>query len=254
MTARSSDLRQLFERVWYARTPATGSPVRLTGIGRCRRTRRRARFERGGRRSIPAGGRRRRRRRSAGAKKGRSDATTARWSRSSTCARYSSVAAIGNATSIVPWSSTRVTLKPTASKTSSIALFVRHHLGHEALDANLCRARRELLQKPCADASPLMGVGDRERGFGGPWISQPCVVGQGNDRARPRPNRVCRSGSLSRPSPGRGTAGRAPAEASWRRGSGSRGSRRRDRRGTRRGRPRRQREAVSAGAFLRRGE
>ncbi len=61
-------------------------------------------------------------------------------------------------------------------------LVLRHHLGDEALDANLCRARRELLQKPCADASPLMGVGDRERGFGCPWIAQPCVVGQGNDR------------------------------------------------------------------------
>ena len=46
-------------------------------------------------------------------------------------------------------------------------LVLGHHLGDEALDSDLGRARRELLQEPRADASPLVGVGNRERSFGG---------------------------------------------------------------------------------------
>ena len=164
-----------------------------------------------------------------GAKKGRSDATTARWSRSSTCARYSAVAAIGNATSTVPLVEHAGHAEAGSLEDVQHRLVLRHHLGHEALDANLCRARSELLQEPRADASPLMGVGDGESGFARSLDLATVRSSPGQRSSRPRPNRACRSTRLSRASQGREMAGRAPGEASWRRGSGSRGSGRRDR-------------------------
>ena len=50
-------------------------------------------------------------------------------------------------------------------------LVLGHHLGDEALDSDLGRACRELLQEPRADASPLVAVGNRERSFGGRWVA-----------------------------------------------------------------------------------
>ena len=58
---------------------------------------------------------------------------------------------------------------------------VRQHVGDEALDPDLGRARRELLEQPGADAAALMLVGDGEGRLGELGVAQADVVRDGDD-------------------------------------------------------------------------
>ena len=58
---------------------------------------------------------------------------------------------------------------------------LRQHVGDEALDPDLGRARRELLEQPGADAAALVLVGDRERRLGELAVAQSDIVGDGDE-------------------------------------------------------------------------
>ena len=58
---------------------------------------------------------------------------------------------------------------------------LRQHVGDEALDPDLGRALRELLEQPGADAAALVLVGDGERRLGELAVAQADVVGDGDD-------------------------------------------------------------------------
>ena len=144
-----------------------------------------------------------------GSKNGRREATTASWSRASTRSRYRSVDAIGNCTSSSPPSSVARQLEAGRLEDAEHGAVVGQHRRHEALDPDLGRACRELLEQTRADAPALMLVGHGEGCLGQLRVAETHVVGDGDDafavrvgeRAEQRPALVpvgLDSGSTSR--------------------------------------------------------
>ncbi len=224
--------------------------LRLGSPGRPRpRTRPRRCFGRAGRRSTPC-------RRDApstatleGAKNGLSDATAARWSRSSTRSRYVAVGSIRNSTSTVPPSSLRVLSKPTASKTLSICLFsgstsaTKRSIPTAAARAASCSSRRVPIPRRWSSSAT------RKATSAAAGVAEPHVAGEGDDAAAQLPDEMASLVPVGVDE----RLDEAARSATESRESGSRGSARTDRSGTRAAQARRRRAADADEASSRPG-
>ena len=159
-----------------------------------------------------------------GSKNGRSDATTASWSRSATRVSYRSVAAIGNCDLDLAALELAADLEAHRLEDAEHVAVVGHHLGHEPLDPHGRGARGELLEQAGADAAPLVLVGDGERRLRDRAVAEPHVVAHGDDRSPPSRPRPCPGARRARSSRARAPARRAAARPEGSRGSGGRGS------------------------------
>ena len=126
---------------------------------------------------------------------------------------------------------------------------VAHHLGDEALDAYRRRPAGELFEHAGADAAPLLVVSDRERDFRRCRVAKALVARERDDPVA----RASRRASRARPSRARGTARRAPREPSAHRGTSGTGCAPRASRRTGRAHPSRRPQALEASACRRLG-
>ncbi len=209
---------------WYARTPATGSPLRLTGYAMpAKPASSTFRYS-----SPPIEPRRDEAPTTAtvrGVKNGASDAATATWSRSSTCATYVPVGSMSRRTSISPPSIWRVSRKPASSKTRSIGRFPAITSAMNCSMPGACRKLGELLEQTRSHAVALELVGDREGDLGRRRVPETDVARKRDDARCPPPRPASRRAIRARSSPARETARRARAQATGSRGSAGRRSR-----------------------------
>ena len=116
-----------------------------------------------------------------GSKNGRSDAVTAAWSRSSTRSRYRSVGAIGNCDLDLAALQLPCQLEAHRLEDAEHVAVLRHHLCDKTLDTGLRRTVGQPLEEARPDSTPLVGVGDGERGFRDGRVAKPNVVCDGDD-------------------------------------------------------------------------
>ena len=116
-----------------------------------------------------------------GAKKGRSEATTAVWSRSSTRDASAPVAATGKRELDLAALTCAPELESGVREHCQRRRVRRHHLGDEPVDAGVARPAGELLEQAGADPAALFGVVDGERHLGRFAPADTCVAPDRDD-------------------------------------------------------------------------